>query len=76
VDDIRFVASKVSDQEEVHRIEELVGAKHFASVPLDEAVARAEQDGVALLDAAPDAEAVAAIERLADRLEGRRLTAR
>jgi CO dehydrogenase maturation factor len=76
VDDIRFVASKVSDEEEVHRIEELVGAKLFACVPLDEAVARAEQDGVALLDAAPDAEAVAAIERLADRLEGRRLTAR
>jgi CO dehydrogenase maturation factor len=69
VDDIRFVASKVAGEEDVRHIERLVGAKVFASVPLDEAVASAERRGVALLDAAPEAEAVRAIEGLAEKLE-------
>jgi CO dehydrogenase maturation factor len=67
--DIRFVASKVSDGADVRCVEGLVDGPVFASVPLDQAVAAAERQGVALLDAAPDSDAVLAIERLADKIE-------
>jgi CO dehydrogenase maturation factor len=76
VTDVRFVASKVSGDADVRDVERLLDAEVFASVPVDEAVASAERRGVALLDAAPDSEAVSAISHLADRLEGRRLAAR
>lgn len=73
VTDIRFVASKVSGRRDIRQIERLVAGPVFASVPLDEAVTDAERKGIALLDAAPDSDAVDAIERLADKLDGDRL---
>jgi septum site-determining protein MinD len=71
VDDLRIVASKVAGEEDLALVEELMGEAPFASVPLDEAVARAEREGTALLDAAPDSEAARAIGLLADRLTDR-----
>jgi nitrogenase subunit NifH len=68
VSDVRFVASKVSGGEDVRHIERLVGATVFASIPLDEAVVDAERDGVALIDAVPESDAVRAIERLAEEI--------
>ncbi|MGH2984744.1 MAG: AAA family ATPase [Solirubrobacterales bacterium] len=72
--DVRFVASKVRGAADRRRVELLIGKPVMASIPLDPEVAAAERRGVALLDAAPDALAVHAIERLADDLEGRRLS--
>ena len=71
--DIRFVASKVSGERDREHVERLVGVPVFASVPLDPAVADAEREGVALLDAAPGSDAVAAISRLADQMDAGRL---
>ena len=73
VKDLRFVASKVGGRRDVRHVEKLIGTEVFASVPFDPAVAEAERDGVALLDAAPDSGAVSAIEDLAVRLDGARL---
>jgi nitrogenase subunit NifH len=69
VNDIRFVASKVSGEGDLRHVARLMGGEVFTSVPLDEAVASAERQGVALLDAAPDSDAVRAIEGLAEKLE-------
>jgi CO dehydrogenase maturation factor len=74
--DIRFVASKVRGKRDLRHVERLIGEPLFASVPLDPAVADAERKGIALLDAAPDSEAVAAIGRLGDELDRDRLPAR
>jgi CO dehydrogenase maturation factor len=73
VTDVRFVASKVDGKGDVRLVEKLVGKRVYGSVPHDEAVAAAERDGVALLDAAPESPVVAAIKRLADRLVARTL---
>ena len=48
---------------------DFLGVPLVAIVPVDENVKRAERDGVALLDIAPDSPAVHAIERLADALD-------
>lgn len=72
VNDVRFVASKVNGRDDLAHIERLIGESVFASVPLDGAIARTERHGVAALDAAPDSEAVRAIEGLAEKLDRRR----
>ena len=71
--EVLLVANKVADGGEVERIASLVGEPVAVAIPDDPAVARAERDGAALLDADPDAPAVRAIERLADALTARRL---
>jgi MinD-like ATPase involved in chromosome partitioning or flagellar assembly len=45
----------------------------LGTIPADDDVRRAERAGVALLDVAPDAAAVHAIERLADALDVRNI---
>lgn len=71
--DVLFVANKVRDAEDVAQIERLVGETVALEVPADARVVEAERAGEALLDAAPDSAAVAAIEGLAEAIEGRRL---
>lgn len=64
-----LVVNKVDHDDDVRWVEERMGLRALASVPLDAAVATADRRGVALLDHDPDAPAVHAIGALADRLE-------
>ncbi|MBA3370110.1 MAG: hypothetical protein H0T96_01445 [Thermoleophilaceae bacterium] len=65
---VGVVASKVAGPADVGRVEELVGERVLAAIPADEAVARAERAGAAVLDHATSSPAVRAIERLLDGL--------
>lgn len=65
---IAFVANRVRDQRDVEHIQALLGDPLFASIPADEGVAAAERIGVAPIDHAPGAPAVAALGRLVDGL--------
>jgi CO dehydrogenase maturation factor len=67
--ELSLVVNKVAPDSDVRRVEEFLGVPLLATVPLDEDVRLAERSGVALLDLAPDAPAVHAIERLADALD-------
>ena len=71
--EVLLVANKVAGEHDLERIECLVGEPASLAIPADEAVMQAERGGGALLDTAPDSPAVAAIGRLADALEARRL---
>ena len=63
-----LVANKVTGAAERRRLAELVGEQTFAAVPADEAVARADRRGVALIDDAPSSPAARAIEGIVDDL--------
>ncbi|MBA2461773.1 MAG: hypothetical protein H0V45_08435 [Actinobacteria bacterium] len=73
--DIVTIASQVRARGDSRLVERVVGEPVLLSVPYDEAVAKAEREGVALLDHAPRARAVRAIEHLADELRARSLRA-
>lgn len=66
------VANKVSEPGDRRRVEEATGLEVVAEIPWDPAVGRADRDGRALLEVAPDGPAVQAIAGLADRLRDRR----
>lgn len=74
-DDAEFslIVNKVTPEADVARAEQFLGVPLLGTVPADEDVRRAERAGVALLDLAPDAAAVRAIERLADALDARNI---
>lgn len=67
-----FVANRVLRERDVGHVETLIGDPVFASIPADEGVAAAERIGVAPIDHVPDAPAIAALERLLDRLAATR----
>jgi CO dehydrogenase maturation factor len=67
--ELSLVVNKVAGTSDVERVEQFLGVPLLATVPLDDGVRLAERSGVALLDLAPDAPAVHAIERLADALD-------
>jgi CO dehydrogenase maturation factor len=67
--DVALVVSKAAGDEDVAWVEERMEMPALAAVPLDAGVEAAERRGVAPLDHAPDGPFVAAVERLADRLE-------
>lgn len=69
--DVLFVGNKVSNEQDLQRIEERTGESMLASIPLERAVRDADLEGVALLDVAPDSDAVRAVGILVDRLEKR-----
>lgn len=69
--DVIFVASKVTDAEDRRRVERLLGEPVELEIPADEAVGDAERRLLAVIDAAPDAPVVRAVERLADIIEQR-----
>ncbi|MGH2839779.1 MAG: hypothetical protein ACRDKY_03010 [Solirubrobacteraceae bacterium] len=70
-DDVQLslVVNMVTPDTDVERVQEFLGVPLLGTVPVDEDVRSAERAGVALLDLAPDAQAVHAIGRLADALD-------
>ena len=66
------VANRVRDDEDAGRVRAAFPSIDVVVVPDDAAVLAAEQEGVAPLDAAPDAPAVRALRRLAAQLLDRR----
>ncbi|MGH7323897.1 MAG: hypothetical protein ACREJ9_04530 [Candidatus Rokuibacteriota bacterium] len=69
--DIRMVGNKIRSERDETTVREYA-ARHGLDlaglVPWDDAVAEADRRGLALIDHAPDAPAVAAVRRLADLL--------
>lgn len=66
------VASKVEDDDDARRVEAFAaehGLEVIASIPYDDEVRRADKSGRPVLDSAPGSPAVAAVERLLERLE-------
>jgi MinD-like ATPase involved in chromosome partitioning or flagellar assembly len=61
---VMFIANRVQREQDVRRVEELVGESVFASLPADEGVAAAERIGAAPIDHAPDSPTITAIELL------------
>lgn len=70
-DDREFslVVNKVTDDDDVDRVQEFLGVPLLGVVPADDAVRASERAGVALLDAAPDSPAAQAIAGLATQLD-------
>lgn len=64
------VVSKARSDDDVHDVESRTGLRVLGSIPWDDAFADAEREGLAPLDAAPDAPAVEAIQSLLDSLQG------
>jgi CO dehydrogenase maturation factor len=65
------VANKVRDSGDAERVADGTGLTVVGAVPFDPAVAEADRLGRALLDADPDAPAVAAVRSLVDSLRNR-----
>jgi CO dehydrogenase maturation factor len=71
IPDVRVVANKVRDDHDREAIEEFCADHDLeiaAVVPFDDAIRRADQDGIAPIDHDEDAEGVRAIRELADDL--------
>lgn len=64
------LATKVTGQADVDRIAEEVGLPLVGAVPRDDAIREADRRGVALVDHAPDAPAVAALEEFLATVRG------
>lgn len=73
--DVLFVASKVAGPDDRRLVERLLGEPADLVIPSDPAVAHAERNLTALIDAAPRSAAVQAVERLADLIQARTLEA-
>lgn len=71
---ILAVVNRVRAAREVDDVTDRTGLEVIGAVPWDEDVAGAERDGRAPVDAAPDSAAVAAIARLIDDVERRRIS--
>lgn len=71
--EVAFVANRVSDGDgsRLRAFARAEGRELLAAIPEDGAVQEADRRGVCLLDLAPDAPSVQAIEALADQLEDR-----
>lgn len=65
------VANKLAEAGDAARIGEALAGHELVEVPEDPAIARAELEGRAPIDVAPDAPAVRALAELAGRLVGR-----
>jgi Flp pilus assembly CpaE family ATPase len=62
------VASRIRDENDLATIRKAFPDHEVASIPDDPAIVRADRDGVAPLDTAPDAPAVRALVELAEGL--------
>ncbi len=66
--DLLVVANRVRDQADLEVIQAAVGNRELVVVPEDDAITRAEQEGLAPIDVDPDAPAVRALINLGERL--------
>ena len=71
--DVIIVASKIAEPAQRERLERLLGEPVDVEIPADPAVVEAERRRVAVIDAAPQAPVVRAVQRLADTIETRGL---
>jgi len=62
------VANKVRDNADIQRIRQVLSGHELVVVPEDEAIARADRDGLAPIDVDPQAAGVQAVVALAERL--------
>ncbi|MFN2388219.1 MAG: hypothetical protein ABR575_01230 [Actinomycetota bacterium] len=62
------IANRVRDDSDIEAVSAVLGAHEIVAVPEDPAIARADKDGVAPIDASPDAPGVRVITDLAARL--------
>ena len=69
--DVIMVASKIAEPAQRERLERLLGEPVDVEIPADPAVVEAERRRVAVIDAAPQAPVVRAVQRLADTIETR-----
>ena len=65
---VLVVANKIRDESDLEAVRAVLGEHELVVVPHDAAVSRADEEGRAPIDVAPDAPAVGALLRLADRL--------
>jgi CO dehydrogenase maturation factor len=73
IERIGFIGNRATSQADVERMEAFAaerGCELLIAIPEDSAVPAADRASMCVLDSAPDSEAVKAIGRLADRLEG------
>ena len=73
IERIGFIGNRVTGPADVERMEAFAaerGCELLVAIPEDPAVPAADRGVLCVLDTAPDSEAVRAIARLADRLEG------
>jgi CO dehydrogenase maturation factor len=66
---VSLVVSKATGASDVERVSGFLGLPTFGIVPLDDDVERAERIGAPVFEYAPDSPAVAAITRIAERLD-------
>lgn len=69
------VANRIADDSEFQEIRSALGDHEYVIVPDDAAIRRADKDGVAPIDSAPDSPGVRAIGELAEMLSGGRASA-
>ena len=62
--EVRFVANRVKDKQDVAHVERMLGEPVFWSLPADEGVAEAERLGIAPIDHVPDSPTIAGIEEM------------
>ncbi|HJV08472.1 MAG TPA: hypothetical protein VJ653_02295 [Acidimicrobiales bacterium] len=73
IERIAFIGNRATGPSDVERMEAFAaerGCELLIAIPEDTAVPEADKASMCVLDTAPDSEAVKAIGRLADRLEG------
>ncbi len=73
IERIGFIGNRATGPADVERMEAFAaerGCELLIAIPEDSAVPAADRASMCVLDSAPDSEAVQAIGRLADRLEG------
>lgn len=73
IERIGFIGNRATSPADVERMEAFAaerGCELLIAIPEDSAVPAADRASMCVLDSAPDSEAVNAIGRLADRLEG------
>ena len=63
-----LVANRIVDDTDLERIRGVLGDREMVVVPDDPAITKADRDGVAPIDAAPDSPGVGAIVALARRI--------
>ncbi len=66
------VANRVGDEAEFEAIRAALGEHEYVNVPDDPAIRRADKDGVAPIDSAPESPGVTAIGALAEKLSSSR----